>query len=427
MPNVGTSHHERKRQSRKRKNQKQKQNLKRQLKLAEQAKLALEGKVCRICLGEENEGTDPLISPCKCAGTMSHIHLECLREWLNSKRSKKEGEHVKTYCWKALECELCKVRFPGQVYPDGTILTEDTKLSRKQIAKLGQPIEILEYERPEADFIVVESVTLQNIRIVHVISMKGANCIRVGRGHDADIRVTDISVSRFHARINRNEDGEFFVEDNKSKFGTLMQLRKPHILHKNRLNYLQMGRTMLTIRIDDADLLDQTQKSGSDAVCGRIAEKLCCGKKAGKQIRKGITERQLEHYPAEWDPPSEEDVGEKQLNTQAEIENVKDENEPNRTANVQIEAGDVPNIPVPRFQEEQNNEEEKQAREQSTIRNQMESRIQFQGDLPQIRVTEDEPLLQKPASEINSQNVTSLQPVDQSTVKNVEDSAVKTE
>ena len=69
---------------------------------------------------------------------------------------------------------------------------------------------------------MVESVTLQNIRIVHVISMKNRSYIRVGRGHDADIRVTDISVSRFHALINRNEDGDFFVEDNKSKFGTLM-------------------------------------------------------------------------------------------------------------------------------------------------------------------------------------------------------------
>lgn len=39
--------------------------------------------------------------------------------------------------------------------------------------------------------------------------------IRVGRGHEADIRVTDISVSRFHARINKNlQTGEFFVEDN---------------------------------------------------------------------------------------------------------------------------------------------------------------------------------------------------------------------
>ena len=91
----------------------QKQKLKLQLQIEAKAKEAIEGKVCRICLGEENEGTDPLISPFKCAGTMSHIHLECLREWLNSKRSMKEGECVKTYCWKALECELCKVRFPG--------------------------------------------------------------------------------------------------------------------------------------------------------------------------------------------------------------------------------------------------------------------------------------------------------------------------
>lgn len=52
--------------------------------------------------------------------------------------------------------------------------------------------------------------------------MRECDFIRVGRGHDADIRVTDISVSRFHARINRDVDGHFYVEDNKSKFGTLI-------------------------------------------------------------------------------------------------------------------------------------------------------------------------------------------------------------
>ena len=53
--------------------------------------------------------------------------------------------------------------------------------------------------------------------------MSDRQFIRVGRGHDADIRVTDISVSRFHARINRDlNTGEFYVEDNNSKFGTLV-------------------------------------------------------------------------------------------------------------------------------------------------------------------------------------------------------------
>lgn len=87
---------------------------------------------------------------------------------------------------------------------------------------MGKPIEILEFEKPEREFLVLESVTLQNIRIIHVINMTDRNFIKVGRGHDAEIRVTDISVSRFHARINKSDSGEYFVEDNKSKFGTLV-------------------------------------------------------------------------------------------------------------------------------------------------------------------------------------------------------------
>jgi len=69
--------------------------------------------------------------------------------------------------------------------------------------------------------------------------------IKIGRGHDVDIRVTDISVSRFHAKINLNEDGHFYVEDNRSKFGTLVQIRKPQQLLKNKSNYLQMGRSLV--------------------------------------------------------------------------------------------------------------------------------------------------------------------------------------
>ena len=35
-----------------------------------------------------------------------------------------------------------------------------------------------------------------------------------------------------------SETGEFYVEDNRSKFGTLIQLRKPFMLDKNRNNYI---------------------------------------------------------------------------------------------------------------------------------------------------------------------------------------------
>jgi E3 ubiquitin-protein ligase DOA10 len=43
--------------------------------------------VCRICLGEEeNQIDNPLIAPCKCAGSMGLIHLDCLKEWLKGKK-----------------------------------------------------------------------------------------------------------------------------------------------------------------------------------------------------------------------------------------------------------------------------------------------------------------------------------------------------
>jgi E3 ubiquitin-protein ligase DOA10 len=51
-------------------------------------------KQCRICWGTaeedkkaEVEGDEPdinpLITPCKCCGSMKLIHLKCLRNWLN--------------------------------------------------------------------------------------------------------------------------------------------------------------------------------------------------------------------------------------------------------------------------------------------------------------------------------------------------------
>jgi len=88
------------------------------------------------------------------------------------------------------------------VFRDGTVVTDKLKLSPKQRQKLGKPVEILEFDIPESNFIAIESVTLQNIRIVHVIDLNEKSYIKVGRGHDVDIRVTDISVSRYHARIS---------------------------------------------------------------------------------------------------------------------------------------------------------------------------------------------------------------------------------
>jgi pSer/pThr/pTyr-binding forkhead associated (FHA) protein len=63
--------------------------------------------------------------------------------------------------------------------------------------------------------------------VIHVINLIGTEEIKLGRGHDADVRVTDISVSRLHAVIKKTEKGYFYIEDNQSKFGTLALIKSP--------------------------------------------------------------------------------------------------------------------------------------------------------------------------------------------------------
>ena len=71
----------------------------------------------------------------------------------------------------------------------------------------------------------------------------------MGRGHDADIRITDISVSRSHASI-RYEKDSFFIEDNNSKFGTLVLVKAPIPLTKDISSLaVQIGRSVLSFTL----------------------------------------------------------------------------------------------------------------------------------------------------------------------------------
>jgi E3 ubiquitin-protein ligase MARCH6 len=51
---------------------------------------------CRICRGE-GSGSEPLFHPCKCSGSIKHVHQDCLMEWLSHSQKK--------------HCELCKTPF----------------------------------------------------------------------------------------------------------------------------------------------------------------------------------------------------------------------------------------------------------------------------------------------------------------------------
>ena len=73
---------------------------------------------------------------------------------------------------------------------------------------------------------------------------------RMGRGHESEVRVNDISVSRLHAIIKFKENG-FYVQDNNSKFGTLSLVRGKLPMELDKAFAVQIGRTVVSFTVKD--------------------------------------------------------------------------------------------------------------------------------------------------------------------------------
>ena len=75
-------------------------------------------------------------------------------------------------------------------------------------------------------------------RVIHLIrpeaSAVTAPVFKIGRGHESQVRICDISVSRCHTLIKYQKEAQgkpaaFVLEDNLSKFGTLVLPRRKQI------------------------------------------------------------------------------------------------------------------------------------------------------------------------------------------------------
>lgn len=95
----------------------------------------------------------------------------------------------------------------------------------------------MDYEIPvyQADeqpqYITLESISSNTSKVVHVLNLIEEEEISMGRGHDINVRVTDISVSRCHAFIRKSPQGFFYMLDNNSKFGSLALVRQPTLIN----------------------------------------------------------------------------------------------------------------------------------------------------------------------------------------------------
>lgn len=107
--------------------------------------------------------------------------------------------------------------------------------------------------RPEnQNYIILESLNQlkdnNNLKSIHVIVLQDQK-ITLGRGHESDVRINDISVSRTHAVLHFNQlSGKILIRDLKSKFGTLALLKNNVQVREKKL-HLQIGRSYLEVNI----------------------------------------------------------------------------------------------------------------------------------------------------------------------------------
>jgi len=137
-----------------------------------------------------------------------------------------------SYVFKQQSCELCGAHFATHV----------------RTAQGREPL--LQAPLVSPPCIVLESMASGTPGPTqHILSMADNKFLTVGRGHHADIRISDSSLSRCHAII-RFDDGHFVLEDNSSKFGTLVAMR-PHELHFDTVSAIsvQVGHTVFCLSL----------------------------------------------------------------------------------------------------------------------------------------------------------------------------------
>ena len=189
---------------------------------------------CRICYLEEETESNPLIQPCLCSGSLKYIHLDCLKRWIGTRNWTRveNNENVCIYLIKEIDCELCKNKLPDYI-------RHKNKLYK-----------IIEFKIDFKNYISFENLTLdkQKNKFIYVINLDKKKDIKIGRGHEANIILSDISVSRVHCILNVYNKN-VYLQDNEAKYGTLVLVQTPrlNIIDNIDLN-LQIGRSFINCK-----------------------------------------------------------------------------------------------------------------------------------------------------------------------------------
>ena len=181
--------------------------------------------ICRVCLCEALHTDNPLVSVCRCSGTMRFIHIECLQQWISSRITTNVTENSIMKYLKSIHCELCKTKLPFTITANSACF------------------DLMKGQKPQVPYLILEGLQTELREPgVYFINFLNKCSVMLGRGHESDVRIPDISVSRCHARIAYNNE-VFSIQDNYSKFGTLVMLHETVPLRNHMA--IQCGRTVM--------------------------------------------------------------------------------------------------------------------------------------------------------------------------------------
>ena len=171
---------------------------------------------------------------------MKYIHYDCLKNWLNSKieedisvDSENPEVEVISYNRKDISCELCKEKLPDYV-------------------KYNDRFYNISFYKPKfEEFFVLESMRADKhkAKFIHIISLDKKTSINIGRANECELSISELSVSRFHCIIHKDE-GDLYLEDNSSKFGTLILIQNNNMIMNDYVPFrIQINKTFIKCKI----------------------------------------------------------------------------------------------------------------------------------------------------------------------------------
>lgn len=198
--------------------------------------------LCRICYLTNSDMENPLISPCKCNGSMKYIHHKCLKHCIEVNLTKKIEQNYKYYNWKNYSCEICKEEYPKYIkIKDSLYPLVDLEIGFSSYITCDYAL----YDD------VKKKTSRKGILIIKINEDSDEDIITLGRSQNNRVKLKDISVSRNHCNIIKRKN-QLFIVDKGSKFGSLIYINNPlSINKKNDEETIISGRHWFSIKLEE--------------------------------------------------------------------------------------------------------------------------------------------------------------------------------